>query len=386
MAQNDYLAYDTEGKRKQPVNPNPLRPIAGAFGIKLKPAEPTFATGTASAPTVVPPVVQGARPDDNRNPAATLQSTQAQESPANQITQGQMGTSIAGITTQRPFSTSDAEFNKAGRFNAADMGIINAGIRERAQAGISQGATEIASDTYTQDQRDADMQARGMVRDPSGNWMPPGGYGVGNAGAPARTGYFDNPAMNEEAPVDFSKMTLGEGFAKAGAMGRQARKERLAQEGAAKQAELGIRGQELGLRRQDLAGNQAERAGQEQERGLGIQQKTQQMAGESQMRELRQKLSTLPEGKERDALTQQINDISGAGIPKYQFETEQGVDPATGMPTKTLYRVGKKGELVPAVGGQQQGAVVKVGSKQELDALPSGTQYTAPDGSIRVKR
>jgi len=48
--------------------------------------------------------------------------------------------------------------------------------------------------------------------------MPPGGYGVGNAGAPARTGYFDNPAMNEEAPVDFSKMTLGEGFAKAGAM------------------------------------------------------------------------------------------------------------------------------------------------------------------------
>lgn len=36
-------------------------------------------------------------------------------------------------------------------------------------------------------------------------------------------------------------------------------------------------------------------------------------------------------------------------------------------------------------GGQAAGGPAKIGSKAEFDALPSGTQFIAPDGSVRIK-
>lgn len=118
-----------------------------------------------------------------------------------------------------------------------------------------------------QQERNVEMAGRGMVRDPYGNWMPPGGWGAQAPAAQARTGYFDSPAMNEEAPVDFSRMTLGEGFAKAGAMGRQTRKERQAATEAGAMQRLGITEAGAMSRTEREAALRREAAGEERAAG-----------------------------------------------------------------------------------------------------------------------
>lgn len=62
-----------------------------------------------------------------------------------------------------------------------------------------------------QQERDKEMSSRGMVRDPYGNWMPPGGWGGGEQPRQAvgRTGYFDNPAMNAPGGGEAPQINYG---------------------------------------------------------------------------------------------------------------------------------------------------------------------------------
>lgn len=181
-----------------------------------------------------------------------------------------MGPSLAGITTQRPFMTSDEEFKRLGGFSQADKEIINARIRERqaAQAGISeaigpgmarttdaQGRTTYTGVGGAIDQ-DAEMRSRGMVHDPYGNWMPPGGWGAG--------GEYSSGAQTPSEEPDIGSMTIPQLMAYGVKNKRAARAQEQAGALGRIDREAALRGQAAGDERTYNAPERAVRIGEGQ--------------------------------------------------------------------------------------------------------------------------
>ncbi len=117
------------------------------------------------------------------------------------------------------------------------------------------------------------------------------------------------------------------------------------------------------------------------------------IAEQQYLQGLHTQLAALPANDpKRTALIQKIHDLSGPVGEQYKFEQVKGTDPTGMIPTQDIVRIntqtGQAEKLNLGVPKTQiqHGAPVAISTAEQLAALPSGTQYTAPDGTTRIKR
>lgn len=228
-----------------------------------------------------------------------------------------------------------------------------------------------------QQERDKEMASRGMVRDPYGNWMPPGGWGGGEQPQQAIGGQLEAaPQINYEGGWgDYFKSIAP---AVAASKGRRIAQEQAGAERLGAQREQGALSRverEAELRRQ-AAGEEREYGLPEREARIGESRArtglaSEQLKSAQERGMIERRLQTMPEGPERDRILKYYTMKFGSKerdpeeLLRLKAAYEQYLlDPLTGQP---VVQKADGGE----VRGYADGGAIGRAQTQQLNPLVS---------------